>query len=116
MGYGGKQVRDQIHCSDVAALFLRFYEQPRCGEVYNLGGGRPNSLSILETIALLADMGLPLDVTLSDNNRVGDHICYISDLTKLRAHYPEWEITYDVPAILGELVERHRQAARQASD
>ena len=113
-GYKGKQVRDQMHCADVAALFLQFYEKPRCGEVYNLGGGRANSVSILETIALLAEMGFPLDYTISEKNRVGDHICYISDLTKLRAHFPGWSPEYAIKAILAELVSR-QHTARQAS-
>lgn len=106
-GYKGKQVRDQIHSYDVARLFLEFYKQPRCGEVYNLGGGRKNSLSILETIDLLAGMGLHLRHRYNDTNRSGDHICYISDLTKLRSHFPKWEMQYDLPRILNEIVERH---------
>ncbi len=81
-GYKGKQVRDQIHSADVARLFLEFYENPRPGEVYNLGGGRSNSLSILETIAILRDMGFELKHSYSDAARTGDHICYVSDLTK----------------------------------
>src|SRR5947209_2209333 len=79
-GYGGKQVRDQIHARDVARLFLEFFKRPRCGEVYNLGGGRANSLSILETIDMLAEMGFPLRHRYVAANRVGDHICYITDL------------------------------------
>ena len=78
-GYKGKQVRDQIHSHDVASLFLEFYKAPRCGEVYNMGGGRANSLSILETIDLLADMGYQLAIQLQSQNRMGDHICYISE-------------------------------------
>src|SRR5580658_3397815 len=80
-GYKGKQVRDQIHCSDVASLFLEFYKAPRCGEVYNLGGSRANSLSILETIELLDEMGLKLKHRILPENRTGDHICYISDIS-----------------------------------
>lgn len=106
-GYKGKQVRDQIHASDVAQVFLHFFRAPRCGEVYNLGGGRQNSLSILETIAMLADMGLQLDYTYQEQHRIGDHICYISDLTKLQAHFPTWQLEYDIPSIVGELVEQY---------
>jgi CDP-paratose 2-epimerase len=113
-GYQGKQVRDQIHCRDVARLFLEFHRQPRCGEVYNLGGGRRNSLSILETIDLLRAAGLELRYTYSPENRIGDHICYVSDLTKIRSHFPDWEIEYDVPRILGELIERQSARARVA--
>jgi CDP-paratose 2-epimerase len=106
-GYKGKQVRDQIHSYDVAHLFLEFFGSPRCGEVYNLGGGRANSLSILETVDALAAMGIKLRYSYKDTNRVGDHICYISDLTKLRSHFPNWKMQYDLPRILDEIVERH---------
>ena len=89
-GYKAKQVRDQIHSRDLAALFLQFFENPRIGEVYNLGGGRTNSLSVLETIHMLADMGFGPEYEVTDQNRVGDHICYISDLAKVRSHFPRW--------------------------
>jgi CDP-paratose 2-epimerase len=115
-GYQGKQVRDQIHAQDVARLFLYFCERPRCGEVYNLGGGRRNSLSILETVDMLAGMGYKLAYDYKDQNRKGDHICYISDLTKLRKHYPEWKLEYDLPRILDEIVERQVNQARLHSD
>jgi len=105
-GYRGKQVRDQIHARDVARLFVEFYRQPRCGEVYNLGGGRANSLSILETIDLLSAMGLRLDYTYQPANRIGDHICYLSDLSKLRAHFPNWRMEYGVQRIVEEIAER----------
>jgi CDP-paratose 2-epimerase len=105
-GYKGKQVRDQIHSRDVARLFLEFYRNPRCGEVYNLGGGRQNSISILETIDLLAGMGFELEHDYNPTNRIGDHICYISDLSKLRSHFPRWKLEYDLPKITGEIVER----------
>ena len=108
-GYQGKQVRDQIHARDVARLFLRFFHSPRCGEVYNLGGGRQNSLSILETIDMLADMGYKLDYRYNEKHRTGDHICYVSDLTKLRSHFPDWRLEYDLPRIVNELVERYRR-------
>ena len=106
-GYQGKQVRDQIHARDVANLFLHFYRNPRCGEVYNLGGGRSNSISVLETIDALAAMGFPLQYEYKDENRRGDHICYISDLRKLRAHFPEWSLQYDLPRILAEIADRN---------
>ncbi len=103
-GYKAKQVRDQIHSRDVAALFLAFHANPRPGEVYNLGGGRANSLSILETIALLAQRGYSLDWELTEDNRVGDHICYITDMSKARQHFPAWQMTYDVTRLVDELV------------
>jgi CDP-paratose 2-epimerase len=106
-GYQGKQVRDQIHARDVANVFLHFYRKPRCGEVYNLGGGRSNSISVLETIDALAGMGFPLQYEYKDENRRGDHICYISDLRKLRAHFPEWNLQYDLPRILAEIADRN---------
>jgi CDP-paratose 2-epimerase len=103
-GYKGKQVRDQIHSRDVARLFLEFYSHPRCGEVYNLGGGRQNSISILETIDRLAAMGYTLRHSYKPENRIGDHICYISDLTKLHAHFPGWRQQYTLDRILEEIV------------
>jgi CDP-paratose 2-epimerase len=110
-GYKAKQVRDQIHSHDVAELFLEFCKQPRMGEVYNLGGGRRNSLSILETIDLLADMGFRLNYNYVDQARAGDHICYISNLEKLHAHFPAWKMQYHVQAIIGEIAERHLRLA-----
>jgi len=112
-GYRGKQVRDQIHCRDVASLFLEFFKNPRCGEVYNLGGGRRNSLSILETIDVLKGRGHPLNFRYEDENRIGDHICYISDIRKVQSHFPAWKMEYDLPRIFEEMVARHRTQARQ---
>jgi len=105
-GYKGKQVRDQLHSRDVARLFLEFYRNPRCGEVYNMGGGRANSLSVLETIDALRGFGLELRYRYSEQNRKGDHICYISDLSKTKAHFPSWEMEYNLDRILSEIVER----------
>jgi len=105
-GYKGKQVRDNIHSRDVLRAMHRFYEKPRPGEVYNMGGGRRNSMSILETIDKLAEMGLKLRYQYKDTNRTGDHICYISDLTKIHNHFPGWKQEYDLPRILSEIVEK----------
>jgi CDP-paratose 2-epimerase len=110
-GYKGKQVRDQIHCDDVASLFWEFYKNPRQGEVYNLGGGRSNSLSILETITILDAMGYRLNYRLSDKARIGDHICYISDLSKVRSHFPDWQMQYDVASNI-EAIVRQQQDMR----
>src|SRR6266568_9412173 len=115
-GYKGKQVRDQIHCSDVARLFLEFYRTPKQGEVYNLGGGRGNSISILETIDLLAGVGLKLRYKYEERNRIGDHICYISDLTKLKRDFPGWTIEYDLPKIVAEIVAHHRRREEAAAN
>ncbi|MGD0434923.1 MAG: NAD-dependent epimerase/dehydratase family protein [Bryobacteraceae bacterium] len=111
-GFKGKQVRDQIHTRDVAALFLEFFRNPRRGEVYNLGGGRENSLSILETIQALNQRGLPLRYGYDERNRTGDHICYITDLGKVRAHFPGWTIEYNVAAILDQMIERRAALVR----
>src|SRR5579884_27324 len=108
-GYKGKQVRDQIHTRDVARLFLEFYDHPRSGEVYNLGGGRANSISILETIDLLGQMGYVLKYEYKDTNRKGDHICYISDLRKIRSHFPNWHLEYDLPKIVSQMVETYQR-------
>jgi CDP-paratose 2-epimerase len=95
----------------VASLFLEFYKAPRCGEVYNMGGGRRNSISILETIDILAEMGYKLKHSYKETNRVGDHICYISDLTKIHQHFPNWKQQYDLPRIIGEIVDARRAVA-----
>jgi CDP-paratose 2-epimerase len=85
--------------------FAAFVEQPRCGEVYNLGGGRENAASVLECIALIEEVGgHRVRWTLSDENRVGDHICYISDLRKMRSHLPGWSLTHDLRSIVAEMV------------
>ena len=109
-GYHGKQVRDQIHCSDVASLFLEFYKSPRPGEVFNLGGGRANSLSILETISTLEELGFRLNYQLMPQNRVGDHICYITSLNKVRSCYPAWTMQYDLERLLNEMVNKYYAA------
>jgi CDP-paratose 2-epimerase len=103
-GYGGKQVRDNMHAADLVAAFHAFHMAPRCGAVYNIGGGRESSCSMLEAIALCQRIaGRELRWTLSDSNRIGDHRWWISDLRPFRADYPEWSITYDVEAILHEI-------------
>jgi CDP-paratose 2-epimerase len=103
-GFKGKQVRDQIHARDVVSVFLNFYRNPRAGEVYNLGGGRANSISILETVTALANRGFPLRYEYKEENRKGDHICYITDLCKLQRHFPEWRLEYGLDRILDEIV------------
>lgn len=115
-GYRGKQVRDQIHCADVIAAFDAFAEDPRPGEVYNLGGGRENSASILECFAMLEErLGRPVRWRYEEANRTGDHICYISDLGKLKSHYPGWGITRRLPDIVDEIVRAHRAAGRRSA-
>ena len=103
-GYKGKQVRDNIHAYDVCTAFQAFYEFPRQAAIYNLGGGRDNSVSILEAIAQFEElMSRKLQVEYVETNRVGDHICYISDLRRLKADYPQWEITRSLKDIFLEL-------------
>ncbi len=105
-GYKGKQVRDNIHSFDVISAFEEFYRNPRPGEVYNLGGCRQNSCSMLEAIQAAQQLtGRKMNTTYKDENRKGDHICYISDMSKFHAHYPEWSITRSLDQIYGELAE-----------
>jgi CDP-paratose 2-epimerase len=105
-GYGGKQVRDNIHSADVCSALLAFAERPRAAAVYNLGGGRANSISVLEAIARLEELfGRRLETEYLEEARRGDHICYISDLSRLRADYPGWEITVSLDDILRQLAE-----------
>lgn len=103
-GYKAKQVRDNIHAVDVIAAFEQLYENPHPGEVYNLGGGRENSCSMLEAIAAAEGLtGKKLNWSYKDERGRGDHICYISDLSKFRAHYPGWGLTRSLSAIYEEL-------------
>jgi CDP-paratose 2-epimerase len=114
-GYQGKQVRDNIHSLDVARFIHVFAENPRCGEVYNIGGGRGNSCSILEAFAHAESVsGVPMQYEYVEENRVGDHICYISDLSKLRSHYPEWGITRSLADIFEEIVQAQQALLRSA--
>ena len=108
-GYKGNQVRDNIHCRDVAAFVHAFAEHPRCGEIYNLGGGKGNSCSVLEAFAISERYsGRAQRYVYLDTPRLGDHICYYSDLTKVRAHYPGWDITVTVEQVIAEIVEAWR--------
>jgi CDP-paratose 2-epimerase len=105
-GYKGKQVRDQIHSYDAINCFWHFIQNPKPGEVYNLGGGKENSASLLECVQKVENLcGKKMNITYQEQNRIGDHICYYSDLTKLRSHYPEWSITYSLDQIIQEMVE-----------
>lgn len=105
-GYKGKQVRDNIHSHDVANFIDAFIATPRRGEVYNIGGGRANSCSIWEAFKLAEKFsGISQRFTYVDENRIGDHICYISDLTKMRAHYPAWDITVSLEETFRQIVE-----------
>ena len=104
-GYQGKQVRDNIHSEDVARFIHAFVETPRVAEVYNIGGGKDNSCSILEAFEIAASFSSQEQVyTYIDENRIGDHICYYSDLSKMRQHYPNWDICVSLKDTIGQIV------------
>jgi len=108
-GYKGKQVRDNIHSADVCGFMLEFIQAPRCAEVYNLGGGEDNSCSILEAFQMVeAATGKTQRYRYVDQNRIGDHICYYSDLRKMRSHYPKWRLTRSLEHIFKEIVDSWR--------
>jgi CDP-paratose 2-epimerase len=103
-GYGGKQVRDNIHSEDLIRAFYEFYKAPRVAEVYNVGGGRRSNCSMLEAIEIAQEItGRELTRSYQPSNRVGDHIWWISDNAKFAGHYPEWKLEYDVPRIMAEI-------------
>jgi len=111
-GYKGKQVRDNLHAIDVCGAVEAFYAKPRTAAVYNLGGGRANSVSVLEAIGRYEELlGRPLRVEYVDQARAGDHVCYISDLRRLRADYPEWQVTRSLEDILREIAGRRPEQA-----
>lgn len=108
-GYKGKQVRDNIHSFDLVNMFWHFYQHPRQGEAYNAGGGRYSNCSMMEGIKICEEMtGKKLNVTYSDTNRIGDHIWYVSDVSKFKQHYPEWNWQYNLEDILSQIFEELR--------
>jgi CDP-paratose 2-epimerase len=110
LGYGGKQVRDNIHSADLVAAFDDFHRAPRPGAVYNIGGGRASNCSVLEAIELCQEIAdRELDWKLSEANRVGDHRWWISDLGPFQRDYPCWKIRYDVETVLREIYERNAE-------
>ena len=105
-GYKGKQVRDNIHSEDVARFIHAFIDNPRSGETYNIGGGKQNSCSILEAFEIAEEFsGQAMKYVYVDENRIGDHICYYSDLAKMRSHYPGWDITVSLRETIRQIVE-----------
>jgi CDP-paratose 2-epimerase len=105
-GYKGKQVRDNIHSFDVARFIEEFIAAPRIAEVYNLGGGKENTCSILEAFAISENIsGNKMKYSYNETNRIGDHICYYSDLRKMKAHYPAWTITKSLQTTFEEIHE-----------
>jgi len=108
-GYKGKQVRDNIHSEDLLNAFWLFYKNPRYGEVYNIGGGRENSISVLESINLTNKL-LNTDwnnYEITQDNRIGDHIWYITDFTKFKNDYPEWTINHNLTSIINQIIEKY---------
>ena len=104
LGYKGKQVRDNIHAYDLVNMFHHFYLSPGKGEVFNTGGSRHSNCSILEAVALCEEItGKRMNITYSENNRIGDHIWYISDVSKFKSHYPVWKYKYDLNDILVQI-------------
>jgi CDP-paratose 2-epimerase len=104
-GYKGKQVRDQIHSSDVISAFASFINEPRQGEVYNIGGCKQNSASILEVIDMIRETSSrELLFDYLDSPRTGDHICYYSDMSKFKLHYPNWNLKYSLNDIILEII------------
>jgi CDP-paratose 2-epimerase len=105
-GYKGKQVRDNIHSIDVARFIEKFIDSPRIAEVYNIGGGKANTCSILEAFEMISSIsGIEMNFQYVDEPRIGDHICYYSDLSKMKSHYPGWDITIDLPTTIQEIVD-----------
>jgi CDP-paratose 2-epimerase len=109
-GYQGKQVRDNVHSYDVAKFIDHFIQSPRAGEVYNLGGGRDNSISILEAFNMIEGIsGKKMTFELLEESRKGDHLCYISNLAKIKAHFPVWRITKNLKEIFQEIYDGWRK-------
>ncbi|MDP1722365.1 MAG: NAD-dependent epimerase/dehydratase family protein [Candidatus Gottesmanbacteria bacterium] len=103
-GYKGKQVRDNLHVSNLVAAFDAFYEKPRPGEVYNMGGSRASNISLIEAIAMIERLGkTTIDITFVDTPRIGDHQWYVSDVKKFQRHYPQWRLTHTTEKIIEEL-------------
>jgi CDP-paratose 2-epimerase len=114
-GYKGKQVRDNIHAKDLIAMFFEFHQNPKKGAIYNAGGGRNNSVSILEAIELIESIsGIKASVEYVNENRIGDHIWYISNLSKFKSDYPNWSPMYSITEILSEMVsESKKEVSKQ---
>ena len=109
-GYKGKQVRDNIHSEDVAQFIDLFIQSPRSGEVYNLGGGKENSCSILEAFEICeCHSGVSQKYEYLESNRIGDHICYYSDLTKIKSHYPTFTLRHSLSDTIKQIVEAHKR-------
>jgi CDP-paratose 2-epimerase len=103
-GYKGKQVRDNIHAWDLVNMFWHFYNAPRQGEVYNAGGGRFANCSMIEAIEICENItGNKMNYSYTDTNRIGDHIWYISDVSKFKAHYPGWDYHFSLEVTMAQI-------------
>ena len=110
LGYKGKQVRDNIHSYDLVNMFWHFYQNPRPGEVYNAGGGRHSNCSILEAIVKCEEIvGRKVNWSYSDKNRIGDHLWWISDVSKFKRDYPDWDFRFNLNDIFQQLFDEIRQ-------
>ena len=106
IGYKGKQVRDNIHSSDLVNCFWEVFKKPKRGEVYNMGGGRKSNCSVIEALEMVEDItGIQIKKEYVKKNRVGDHICYYSDMSKFKIHYNNWSLTYNLTDIVQEIYE-----------
>lgn len=115
-GYRGKQVRDNIHSFDLVNAFWHFFQAPRAGEVYNIGGGRASNCSMLEAIDICQSLtGKGMNWSYEDSNRIGDHIWWISDIGKFQRHYPDWSLTHTLQSIIEEIAESVRSRLRNAA-
>ncbi len=109
-GYKGKQVRDNIHSFDLVNMFWHFYKNPRFGEVYNAGGSRHSNCSIIEAIQICEKInGKKMNYSYTDENRIGDHVWWISDVSKFKNHYPEWEYKYNLSDIISQIFENSQK-------
>jgi CDP-paratose 2-epimerase len=116
-GYQGKQVRDNIHSADLVEMFWHFHQNPRCGEVYNAGGSRHSHCSMMEAISLIEELtDRKMNVTYTDQNRIGDHIWYVSDTRKFQSHYPDWYYGYSLRSTVKEIIESHAQRSLQSEN
>jgi CDP-paratose 2-epimerase len=114
-GYGGKQMRDNIHASDLVRAFWHFFQAPRSGEVYNIGGGRRSNCSMLEAIAKCERLtGRPMSWSYSGTNRIGNHVWWISDTRRFESYYPQWTLRHGIDAILAEIHDAVSERCRRA--
>jgi CDP-paratose 2-epimerase len=103
-GYKGKQVRDNIHAYDLVNMFWHYYQKPKTGEVYNAGGSRYSNCSMMEAIKFCEEItGRKMNYSYAENSRIGDHIWYISDVSKFKTHYPAWDFKYNLQEILEQI-------------